>query len=58
MPYDDDFEDEEAYHIDDDDGGTDSDADPCAKCDCLRESHEGGTGRCTRCGRCLKFEEM
>ncbi len=48
---------DEAYHIDDDDGGTDADGDICEGCDCARVDHEEGNGRCNRCGSCNKFKE-
>lgn len=49
MPFDDD-----CYHIDDDDGGTEGDGDVCDRCYCARTKHEDGIGACD-CGRCRKF---
>lgn len=46
--------DEPTFHIEDDDGGTDADGDPCDRCDCIRSKHEGGKGPCD-CGRCKKY---
>lgn len=58
-PFEEAFEEEEAYHIDDDDGGTESDGDPCGRCDCPRSAHSA-TG-CSPddggCGKCRKFVE-
>ena len=51
-----DYEDEEAYHIDDDDGGTEGALDPCDRCGCARSDHEDDEGECA-CGRCRKFKE-
>ena len=56
-----DYDDDDAVHIDDDDGGTDSDADICDRCDCPRDMHdEDGKGACLVCGdrRCKKFKEV
>lgn len=50
-----DFEEEEAYHIDDDDGGVESDFDPCDKCYCPRGDHD--RDGCRACGKCRKFKE-
>ena len=50
-----DFEEEEAYRIDDDDGGTESDFDPCDRCDCPRVAHDASG--CQSCGKCKKFKE-
>jgi len=48
--------DEEPSHIDDDDGGTDSDFDVCDRCGCIRAAHEAGTGgQCERCESCRAF---
>jgi hypothetical protein len=58
MPDDAAFEEEDAYHIDDDDGGTDSDGDICERCECTRETHEASKGACTVCDRCRKFKEL
>lgn len=52
-----DFDEDDVVHIDDDDGGTDSDADICDRCNCSRGDHEEGTSACTRCGKCRKFKE-
>lgn len=49
----DDFE-EEAYHIEDDDGGIEADGDICERCECPRDAH--GDDGCA-CGRCRKFKE-
>lgn len=57
MSHEDDDYEEEAYHIDDDDGGIESDSDICDRCECTRGDHEGGTGPCDACGRCRKFKE-
>jgi hypothetical protein len=48
--------DEEEYHIDDDDGGIESDGDICEKCECPRDAHEDGKGPCY-CGHCRRFKE-
>jgi hypothetical protein len=58
MPPDSDFDDDDAVHIDDDDGGTDSDADICDRCEDPRSAHEDGKGACTQCNRCRKFKEI
>ncbi len=47
---------EDAIRIDDDDGGTDSEYDPCDKCGCLRSEHYDG-GECA-CGSCRRFKEV
>ena len=52
-----DFDEDDAVHIDDDDGGTDSDADICARCEDTREMHTDGAGECMACNRCRKFKE-
>lgn len=49
--------DEEARHIDDDDGGTDSDFDVCDACGCVRAVHDGGDGQCSYCERCNTFRD-
>lgn len=50
------FDEDDAYHIDDDDGGLEADGDICDRCDCTREMHEDGKGECA-CGRCRKFKD-
>jgi len=57
MPRSSDFDEDDAVHIDDDDGGTDSDGDICERCECTREMHEDGKGACMMCDRCRKFKE-
>jgi hypothetical protein len=47
--------DDDYAHIDDDDGGVDSDADPCDRCECPRGQHAEGRGACL-CG-CRKFKD-
>ena len=46
---------EAAFRISDDDGGTDSAGDICERCECPRDAHEDG-GECI-CGKCRKFKD-
>jgi hypothetical protein len=48
--------DDEYAHIDDDDGGVESDADPCDRCECPRDIHDDSKGECV-CGACPAFKE-
>lgn len=52
------WDDDEYTHIDDNDGGVESDGDICERCECTRDQHEDG-GPCMSCGpkRCRKFKE-
>lgn len=51
------YQDEEAFHIDDDDGGTEGALDPCDKCGCSRADHEDDDGACVHCRTCHEFKE-
>jgi hypothetical protein len=51
------FAEDEVFAIDDSDGGTESDSDPCDQCGCPREMHDDGTGECGVCGECRRFKE-
>lgn len=50
------WDDDEYTHIDDDDGGTESDGDICERCECERYEHSEGVNECS-CGRCPRFKE-
>ena len=49
--------DDDAYHVADDDGGTDSDYDVCDRCGNIRATHKDGIGPCERDDRCQAFVE-
>jgi hypothetical protein len=46
---------DDAGHIDDDDGGIESDGDICEKCEHPRDMHEDDKGACGACN-CKKFK--
>jgi hypothetical protein len=49
------WDEEDAMRIDDDDGDTSSDVDPCDRCGCARSDHE--EGECY-CGQCRRFKDV